>query len=46
LEAGFSEVEVYWEGTDHESGEGDGTYHKAISAADDPAWVSYIVAVV
>lgn len=45
LEAGFSTVEVYWEGTDLESGEGDGTYHKAIRAADDPAWVSYIVAV-
>lgn len=45
-EAGFSEVEVYWEGTDHETGEGDGTYHKAVSAADDPAWVSYLVAVV
>ena len=45
LEAGFSEVEVYWEGTDHDTGEGDGTYHKAVSAADDPAWVSYIVAV-
>lgn len=46
LEAGFSEVEVYWEGTDHDTGEGDGTYHKAVSAADDPAWVAYIVAVV
>lgn len=45
MEAGFSTVEMYWEGTDHETGEGDGTYHKADHAADDPAWVSYIVAI-
>jgi hypothetical protein len=44
IDAGFSEVEVYWEGTDHETGEGNGIYHKAERAADDPAWVSYIVA--
>ena len=26
LEAGFREVEVYWEGTDEETGEGDGKF--------------------
>jgi len=43
-EVGFSKVEVYWEGTDKETGEGDGIYHVADKAADDPAWISYIVA--
>ena len=45
-DAGFSEVEVYWEGTDHSTGEGNGIYHKVERAVDDPAWVSYIVGVV
>ena len=45
LEAGFSEVEVYWEGTDKETGEGNGIYHKRDHAVDDPAWVVYIVGV-
>jgi hypothetical protein len=44
-DAGFSEVEVYWEGTDHETGEGNGIYHKVDRAIDDPAWVSYIVGI-
>lgn len=44
-EAGFSEVEVYWEGTDRETGEGNGIYHKVEKAADDPAWISYIIGV-
>jgi hypothetical protein len=45
LEAGFSDVEVYWEGTDKETGEGNGIYHKREHAIDDPAWVVYIVGV-
>ena len=43
LEAGFSKVEVYWEGTDEETEEGNGEYTLAEEALDDPAWVSYIV---
>jgi hypothetical protein len=43
-EAGFSESEVYWEGTDSKTEEGNGIYRKVNSAPDDPAWVSYIVA--
>ena len=43
-EAGFSATEVYWEGTDRKSNEGNGVYRKVTSAPDDPAWVSYIVA--
>ncbi len=42
-EAGFSESEVYWEGTDRKTNEPNGVYRKATSAPDDPAWVSYIV---
>lgn len=45
LDAGFSEVEVYWEGTEKETGEGNGIYHKREHAVDDPAWVVYIVGV-
>lgn len=45
IEAGFRTVEVYWEGTDHSTGEGDGIFRLARKADDDPAWVCYIVAV-
>ncbi|MFI4854251.1 MAG: class I SAM-dependent methyltransferase [Phycisphaerales bacterium JB065] len=43
-EAGFSQVDVYWEGTDEESGEGNGEYSPTLEGEADPAWVSYIVA--
>lgn len=43
-EAGFSETEVLWEGTDSKTNEGNGIYRKVTSAPDDPAFVSYIVA--
>jgi len=44
-EVGFANSEVYWEGTDAETGEGNGVYRKAESAPDDPAWIAYIVGV-
>ncbi|MFP4144693.1 MAG: SAM-dependent methyltransferase [Phycisphaeraceae bacterium] len=44
-EAGFDESHVYWEGTDPETGEGDGQWRKVRSAASDPAWIAYVVAV-
>jgi len=44
LEAGFAEVDFYWEGTDAKTNEGNGIYRLARSAPDDPAWVSYIAA--
>lgn len=44
-EAGFTRSYVYWEGTDHRDGEGNGVYTKATSAPSDPSWVCYIVAV-
>jgi len=43
-EAGFSQVDIYWEGTDEESGEGNGIFEPAESGDPDPGWVCYIVA--
>jgi hypothetical protein len=43
-EAGFRQVEVYWEGTDEETNEGDGVFEPATVGDADPGWVCYIVA--
>lgn len=43
-EAGFTDVTIYWEGTDEESGEGNGIYEPAEIGDADPGWVCYIVA--
>jgi SAM-dependent methyltransferase len=43
-EAGFSEVTVYWEGTDEKNNEGNGIYEPAETGDADPGWVCYIVA--
>jgi SAM-dependent methyltransferase len=43
-EAGFSEVTVYWEGTDEASNEGNGEYEPAEVGDADPGWVCYVVA--
>ena len=43
-EAGFSEVTVYWEGTDEETGEGDGEFFPAERGEADAGWIAYIVA--
>jgi len=42
-EAGFSKVDVHWEGTD-EDGEGDGDFRVRDHVDADPAWVAYVVA--
>jgi hypothetical protein len=44
LEAGFSRVDVYWEGAD-EDGDGNGIFRRQKSAPADPAWIAYVVAV-
>jgi len=44
LEAGFSKVEVYWEGTDEERNEGNGVYLPSEQGDADAGWVCYIVA--
>ncbi len=44
VEAGYSSVEVYWEGTDEETGEGDGIYEPADTGDADAGWICYLVA--
>jgi hypothetical protein len=44
-EAGFSASEVYWEGVDSRTGEGNDIFTRRERADDDPAWVSYIVGI-
>ncbi|MGD9021234.1 MAG: hypothetical protein PVF46_05510, partial [Lysobacterales bacterium] len=43
-EAGFRQVDVYWEGTDEEKNEGNGIYTPSEVGDADPGWVCYIVA--
>lgn len=45
LEAGFERADVYWEGTDDETGEGSGVYERRERGECDPAWNAYIVGV-
>ncbi len=44
LEAGFSKATVYWEGTDEETGEGDGIYTASEEGDADAGWICYLVA--
>ncbi|MDE0959548.1 MAG: class I SAM-dependent methyltransferase [Planctomycetota bacterium] len=44
LDAGFSAVEVYWEGVDEE-GEGDGEFTLQSRAENTDAWIAYLVAI-
>ena len=43
-EAGYSKVTVYWEGTDEETGEGDGEFRPAEHGEADAGWIAYVVA--
>jgi hypothetical protein len=43
-EAGFSTVDIYWEGTDEKKNEGNGIYMPCKTGDADPGWVCYIVA--
>jgi SAM-dependent methyltransferase len=43
-EAGFSDVAIYWEGTDEEQNEGNGIYEPSEVGDADPGWVCYLVA--
>ena len=45
LDAGFSRVDVYWEGTSEDGETGNGIYRKTRYGTNDPAWVTYIVAI-
>ncbi len=44
LEAGFRKVTVYLEGTEEDTGEGDGDFQPAEEGEADLAWIAYIVA--
>lgn len=44
-EAGFKNVEVYWEGTEGDTAEGNGIFTRREHALDDPAWVAFIAAI-
>ena len=44
LEAGFSTATIYWEGTDEESGEGDGIYSPSETGDADAGWICYLIA--
>ena len=43
-EAGFSKVDIYWEGTDEKKIEGNGIYMPTVVGDTDPGWVCFIVA--
>jgi hypothetical protein len=43
-EAGFRTSEVYWEGSDPDTGEGNGSFRRVECGPDDPAWIAYLVA--
>jgi hypothetical protein len=44
-EAGFQETEVYWEGTDRKTGDGNDIFSRREQAVDDPAWIAYIAGI-
>jgi SAM-dependent methyltransferase len=43
-EAGFRSVTVYWEGTDEDTGEGNGEFSPSTRGEACPGWVAYLVA--
>jgi hypothetical protein len=44
IEAGFSQASIYWEGTDEETGEGDGIYTASETGDADAGWICYLIA--
>ncbi|MCH2144581.1 MAG: class I SAM-dependent methyltransferase [Phycisphaerales bacterium] len=44
LESGFSNVTIYWEGTEEESEEGDGVFVPTTTGEACAGWIAYIVA--
>lgn len=44
-EAGFAETQVYWEGTDRATGEGNDVFTRRERGEADPAWLAHLVAV-
>lgn len=44
VEAGFSNVTVYWEQTDEDTGEGNCIYKATKQGESDPSWICYLAA--
>ena len=44
-EVGFDATEVYWEGVEEETGEGDGVFTLEESAENTESWIAYVVGV-
>lgn len=42
-EAGFEDVHVLWEGTDRETGEGNGVFRRVGRGGDEEAWIAYVI---
>ncbi len=44
LEAGFKSVDVYWEGTNNKTGEGNGVFKPTLRGEACQAWIAYMAA--
>lgn len=42
-DAGFTDIHVLWEGTDKESGEGNGVFRRVKRGGDEEAWIAYVI---
>jgi hypothetical protein len=45
LESGFDAAEVYWEGVEEKTGEGDGNFTLQESAENTESWIAYVIGV-
>lgn len=43
-EVGFQKTDVYWEGTDKKTGEGNGVFRISTKGDDSDAWIAYVAA--
>jgi hypothetical protein len=43
-DAGFEAMDVYWEGIDSETGEGNGVFRRVEKVTNCPGWIAYLVA--
>ena len=42
-EAGFADIHVLWEGTDSETGDGNGIFKRVERGGDEEAWIAYVI---
>ena len=42
-EAGFRDIHVLWEGTDKQTGEGNGVFRRVERGGDEEAWIAYVI---